>query len=314
MSADPVPVKVLTTFAGRKSYILRALAASRWAGHLVAVDADPEATVRHVAHRFVTVPPLAEPAAYVAALLALCDEERFDCLIPLNDLDLPLLARHRDDFAARGVRLLSAPLEVVDILRDKHATAGFLERHGLRSPRTALAEAGDLALPLIAKQRFGQGSQGLRVCREPRDLETLGADMIVQELLAGPEYNLDILRAADGSVLSVVPKLKLAMAYGSTDRARSVEAPELIEVGIRLAEAVGHVGTIDVDLMVVGGEIFVLDVNARIGGGFPFTALVCPEYADLLLRVGRGESPAPILGRYRRDVTIAREFVYRQEP
>lgn len=306
-------VTLLLTLAGRKSYVAEILARSAAAGRLLAADADPEATVRHAVDRFAVVPPVEDEGSYIASLVAICKENRVDGVVALNDLDLPALARHRPRFSAVGSRVLGAAPEVVGVLRDKLEIGPWLAERNLRYPRTVVYEPErpcPLGFPVLAKTRFGQGSRDQRVCRSDGDLRGLRGAFVLQELLVGEEYNLDVLRAPDGEVKAVVPKRKLAMVDGSTDKAVSVEAPELVELGVRLGEGVAHVGSIDVDVMVAGGDSYVLDVNARVGGGFPFTALVCPAYVDALVGMARDVSPPAFLGQYRRDVVMHRAVRY----
>jgi carbamoyl-phosphate synthase large subunit len=304
----------LLTFAGRKSYVYRILAGSSRAGRIVTVDADPNATVRWVADEFFTVPP-ADDAGYVDALLDLCEHDSIDCVIPLNDLDLALLAAARPRFEQRRIRVLGASEELATVFADKLAASAWLAARGFDTPATEVAPAPgasmrELRLPVVAKHRFGQASQGLRRCHTATDLARVDDGSVVQQWLTGEEYNLDILCDGAGQVLSVVPKLKLAIRDGSTDKARSVDDAALLALGGRLGAAIGHLGSIDVDVMVVDGRTYVLDINARLGGGFPFTAQFCPRYVDALLAVGRGDTPPPFMGEYRVGAVAMRDTVY----
>jgi carbamoyl-phosphate synthase large subunit len=309
---------VLLTCAGQKGYVLRALETSARAGRIVAVDCDPDAPVRSAARFFEPVPPLQRADEYVEALLDVAARYEIDCLVPLNDLDLGVLAQARAVFARRGVAVLGASPAVVEAMRDKLAAAAWLAEEDLPAPRTWPAELPPPGLPgpgrpLVAKARFGQGSEGLRVCTTPEDLRRLDAGAVLQERLAGPEYNLDILRSAEG-VIAVVGKRKLEMRYGSTHAAELVDDPELVALGVRLGEALTFVGSIDVDVMRSDRATEIIDVNPRLGGGFPFTALFFPEYVDALLAIGLGETPEPLFGLQPKAGRAVRELAYRLHP
>jgi carbamoyl-phosphate synthase large subunit len=302
---------VLLPISGRKAYLCDILGASPRCGVIVATDSDPYAAIRETLAVFARVPPVAESTAYVEAIVRLVQQHGIDCIMPQNDLDLDVLARLRPVVAESATTVLGVDAERVAVFSDKLALSGWLDQRGFHSPETVLlADLGDSAFPLIAKARCGQGSAGLSICHAASDLARAGADSVVQPLLQGVEYNLDILRAPSGEVVSVVPKQKLAMKYGSTDKAVSVASPSLIDLGIRLGGETGHTGSIDVDVMVVDDRPYVLDINPRVGGGFPFTARCCPQYVDALLAIGLGESPAPFLGEYRAGVVVYRDFHY----
>ena len=306
---------VLITTAGRKYATYAALAASSRAGRLVTTDADPASAIARRAPLFRRVPPVADEARFVEALLELCTATRVDCLLPLNDRDLGPLARAADRFRAAGVRCLGVSEGIEAAMRDKLEAARWLTRQGFATPPTVeVTEARDLArdrgLPLLAKARAGQGSQGLTQVTDEAGLARLDPDLVVQPRLAGVEHNLDILRDPVRGVVSVVVKRKLAMRDGSTERAVTVEDPDLVDLGVSLGDALGLVGPADVDVLVTAEGPVVLDVNPRLGGGFPFAAAACPAYVDALLDIGRGKEVAPFLGRYQIGLTVYREAVY----
>lgn len=306
---------VLITFAGRKSYVYQALAKSNRAGRIVAADMDPQAAVGEYARYFEIVPPVRNAENYVTSLMKICRKHSIHCIIPLNDMDLLALARHSLRFHSIGVRVLGASMSINQLVRDKLKVGKWLSKLGFNYPDTvlpsrSLSEQREYRFPLAVKSRFGQGSEHFRRLRNREELRTIPGNSILQKWISGAEYNLDILRDSAGHVVSVVPKLKLEMKYGSTDKAKSTDDPELIELGVKLGQAMGHIGTIDVDVIRDRRKTYVLDINPRLGGGFPFTAIFCPEYVDALLAIGLSESPASLLGRYRKDVVLYRDFHY----
>lgn len=304
----------LLTFVGRKGAIWRIVGRAARAGVILGVDADPNAAASLAMQPFRTVPPITDRTAYARALLALCDEFHIDCIIPMNDMDLSVLSAGRPAFEAAGVRVLTVPDKIIVRTQDKLFAASWLRENGFSTPRTiAAADAVDdpsLRFPAITKLRSGQGSGGLGLIRTPDELADLPSDAVVQDWIDGEEFHLDILRTGEGTVVAVVPKRKLEMQGGSTVRAVSVDDPELIDLGVKLGRALEHVGSVDVDVMRKDGVDFVLDVNPRLGGGFPFTSIFCPAYVEALLACGAGEGVKPFLGEYRKGVLAYRDFEY----
>ena len=75
-----------------------------------------------------------------------------------------------------------------------------------------------------------------------------------------------------GKNVGVSVKQKLAMRAGETDKAVTVDLPEVREMGRKIGEALGHIGNLDVDIMQrADGAYCVLELNPRFGGGFPFS-------------------------------------------
>jgi carbamoyl-phosphate synthase large subunit len=303
MSADPC--NLLLTFAGLKGYLCPILRQAPACGAVVAVDADPLAPVQASADHFAVVPPASQPAAYVEALLEIVSRHDIGCIVPLNDLDLVVIAEARERFTDLGVRVLGVAQELAAILGDKLAAAEWLAAHDLPTCRTWELPPGETVVaeePLVIKARRGQGSAGLRVLQPGDRLAEVTEGLVAQQLCPGHEYHLDVLCDGRGGVVAVVAKRKLAMHWGSTDRAVAVVDPQLTALGERLGRATAAVGSLDVDVMVGSKGPVILDVNPRLGGGFPFSAMFLPGYVEALVEICAGRRPPritapPDLGR-----------------
>ena len=77
---------------------------------------------------------------------------------------------------------------------------------------------------------------------------------------------------AEGNHVAVSVKQKLAMRAGETDKAVTVDLPEVRELGATIGRNLHHIGNLDVDIMQrANGDYCVLELNPRFGGGFPFS-------------------------------------------
>ena len=165
-------MNILFTCAGRRRYLLKYFKEIiGGSGKIVATDMQLSAPALTVADVKVQVPQVyAED--YIPAILQICKKQLIDILIPLNDLELPILAERKSDFEAIGVKVIVSEPRVIDICFDKYKTAQFIESLGLKTPETyvdyneaiAAIKAGRLNFPLILKPRWGSGSIGFRVC------------------------------------------------------------------------------------------------------------------------------------------------------
>ena len=229
----------------------------------------------------------------------ICKEQKIDALLSLNDLELPILAENKARFEEIGVKLIVSDLSVIDIAFDKHKTAQWVESLGLKSPKTFVRlsdakkalETGELHFPLFMKPRWGSGSIGLESIADMEELDTyyhllmkkikktilatasVGDEYImIQEKLTGKEFGLDIMNDLEGNNVAVSVKQKLAMRAGETDKAITLDLPEVRELGKKIGSALKHIGNLDVDVMQnEKGEYCVLELNPRFGGGFPFS-------------------------------------------
>lgn len=294
-------MNMLFTCAGRRAYLLRyfreELARRTPGSRIYATDMRLDAPALAFADEKIQVPSVyAED--YLRVTLDICASRGIGLLISLNDLELPLLASHKDEFERLGTTVLVSSPEVVETCFDKYRTALFVESLGLRSPRTLVdygealrfVKEGRLRFPLVLKPRWGSGSIGIEFVETLDELEEvyglllgkvrrsiLGTAsgskdyILIQEKINGLEYGLDIMNDLDGRFRGVSVKRKLAMRAGETDKAVTVANSELERIGRVLGERLGHVGNLDCDVLERDGEYYVLELNPRFGGGYPFS-------------------------------------------
>lgn len=292
-------MNILFTCAGRRTYLLKYFKENMNKGDkIVATDMQLSAPALQVADVKIRVPAVYDPK-YIDITLQICKEQQIDALLSLNDLELPILAENKARFEAEGVKMIVSDPAVIDIAFDKYKTAQWVESLGLKSPKTFVRledakhalQTGELHFPLFMKPRWGSGSIGLETIADMEELDmyyhllmkkikktilaaaSIGDEYImIQEKLTGNEFGLDVMNDLDGNNVAVSVKQKLAMRAGETDKAITVDLPEVREIGRKIGTALKHIGNLDVDVMQnEKGEYCVLELNPRFGGGFPFS-------------------------------------------
>lgn len=292
-------MNILFTCAGRRTYLLKYFKENLSERDIiVATDMQLSAPALQVADVKIQVPAVYAPN-YIDITLDICKEQRIDALLSLNDLELPILAANKARFEAIGVKVLVSSPAVIDICFDKFKTTQWVESLGLNAPKSfvRLSDAkkalmdGEIAFPLFMKPRWGSGSIGLETIEDMEELDiyyhilmkkikrsilataSVGDEYImIQEKLTGEEFGLDVINDLEGHYVAVSVKQKLAMRAGETDKAITVDLPEVREMGATIGRNLKHIGNLDVDIMQrANGDYCVLELNPRFGGGFPFS-------------------------------------------
>lgn len=310
-------MNILFTCAGRRTYLLMYFKENMQPDDkVVATDMQLTAPALQVADVKLQVPAVyAED--YIDKTLAICKEQKIDALISLNDLELPILAEQKARFKENGVKVIVSDPQVIDIAFDKYKTAQWVESIGLNAPKTyvTLASAkealakGEIAFPLFMKPRWGSGSIGLETIDDMEELDiyyhllmkkikktilataSVGDEYImIQEKLTGNEFGLDVMNDLEGNNVAVSVKQKLAMRAGETDKALTVDLPEVREMGAAIGRNLKHIGNLDVDIMQrANGDYCVLELNPRFGGGYPFSYEAGANMPLAILKWLRGE-------------------------
>jgi carbamoyl-phosphate synthase large subunit len=312
--------RTLITGAGGPAAIavIRSLLA---AGVPVAVaDADPTATGLFMVpaeQRYVI--PHADRGDFVESLLDACLDSGSGALLPTVDAELLPLARERSRFAAQDIATLVGAESALRAALDKEAL-GRLRPEGVAMPRTVPLRHDTLdavAYPAIAKPRRGSGGRGVRRVEAAADALELagspnGEDMILQELLPGAEYTVDVLVRQDGLLVAAVPRERLRIDSGVAVAARIVRDAELERAAASVMRALGLVGLCNVQLKVSrAGRPALLEVNPRPAGTLPLTVAAGVDMPVLAVADAVGEPVAPVedydeiaIVRYLEDIVI----------
>lgn len=291
-------MNILFTCAGRRTYLLKYFREQLAGGGLiVATDMQLTAPALSAADVKEQVPAVyAED--YIDRTIDICRKHRITALISLNDLELPILADNRGRFEKIGVKVIVSAPEVIDICFDKYRTAKYVESLGLDTPATfvSLEEAlnaldrGMIRFPLVLKPRWGSGSIGIEFVNSREELAEVYAMLLkkvrntilatasqgdeyilIQQKIEGQEYGMDVMNDLEGKHRAVSVKKKLAMRAGETDKAQTVDNAAIRAIGRTLGENLRHIGNLDVDVFESEGKYYVLELNPRFGGGFPFS-------------------------------------------
>lgn len=293
-------LRVLFTSAGRRVELTRCFRAA--AGKLGlplevhACDLDPElsAACRDADARF-AVPRCTDPA-YVDVLLEYCAANAIRLLVPTIDPELDALASAAPRFAAIGTTVHVSSPETISVVRDKALTAATLAQAGVPVPRTTTPEAVldgavDWHWPAFIKPSGGSASRGIGVVRSAADLaDGYDEPMILQELLDGDEYTVNIYVDRDGVLRSVIPHIRLSVRAGEVEKGRTVRRDDIAEVARGIVKALPGLRGVAcfqlIDDAARGLRVF--EINARFGGGYPLADHAGGRFAESLLAGSSG--------------------------
>jgi len=312
-------MNILLTSVGRRAYIIDYLRdvykRLGLAGNIIATNSDMNTTAMSVADKAFESPIIYDEK-YIPFLLDICKSEKIDMLISLFDIDLMILAKNKSRFEEMGVKVIVSYENIINICNDKFEMLKYLKKINMPVPKTyidleeALKGADFDKNSYILKPRWGMGSLSIFEAENKKELEVLyekakrsiqksylrfesGADIdraiLIQEKIIGDEYGLDIFNDFKGENLTVTVKRKLAMRSGETDIAKVIENKELEDIGKKIAESLKHIGNLDMDILFDGQSAYIIDMNARFGGGYPFTHSAGVNELEALIRLCKNE-------------------------
>ncbi len=304
VGADRPHLSMLLSSAGRRVALLRAFrSAAQALGidlEIIAGDVRPEWSPACLeADHYVTMPPATSPD-FIEAMLSLCKRHAVGLVIPTIDTELGPLAGAWDRFKAIGTTVAVSDAALVAMARDKLATAEFLAAADIPAPRTTtpemlLQDGGDWCWPLLAKPRHGSSGFGVMLVRDPEDVRRLPADQpyVVQALLGGREFTVNLYFDAAGRLGSAVPHERVKVRSGEVEKGITKRHPLLCDLAGQLGAAMrGARGALCFQAFVADdGPVSVFEINARFGGGYPLADHAGAKFARWLLEQRLGMSP-----------------------
>jgi carbamoyl-phosphate synthase large subunit len=298
-------IAVVLTGVGKRYDIVSAFAEHAF---VVAADPSPLAPAQYAADVRVAPPRIDDPD-YVPFLQRLVAEHQAKAVIPLTDLDLEVLARAE-------LPAFVPPPEVCRATYDKFETHELLLSRGLPSPPTVLPGEEPESYPVIVKPRRGSGARSIHPAADRGQMEFfvdyIDEPVMVQRLMGGDEFSIDILGDLDGRCLNAIPRTMIESRGGESIKGTVIDDRELVELGRDVVEALGVRGPCTVQVFrdqEIG--LGITDVNTRFGGAYPapmYAALPGQTYPELIVRMARGEPVEPHVGRYRAGRTFTRYF------
>ncbi len=293
-------MNILLTSVGRRVELLKSFRQSmhrlKIDGKIITADLKKSAPASFLADTAELVPRVNDPT-YITSLLDICDRHNIDLLIPLIDTELHLLSLHQQQFIDQGITLLISSAETNEICYSKKKTNIFFESIGVKTAKIyQLSEITDLNFPLILKPDTGSSSVGLYYIKNQVELNFFAnyvENSIIQQLIVGEEYTIDILVDFQGKAISIVPRLRLATRAGEISKGITVKNPALIAAAKQVVESLpGAIGCITIQCFLQpDGEIIFIEINPRFGGGYPLSYRAKADFPSWLMQLSMGEYP-----------------------
>jgi len=241
---------------------------------VIAVDMQPSSTahIRKV--------PQANDPNFVPELGKIARNFNCELVIPTVSEELPVLAGR---WNRNGIPIVLSSRSSVLIADDKFSTCEHLRSKGVSVPKYRLPswDMDGLGWPLISKPRVGRGGRGVVLHESEATLAGLDDGYVLQEFVSSVEFAPNIYCNKGKSFAIVLKKTKLKQGIvGNALVVERVNEPEIAELAIRAAKAIGLTGPVDIDIRRRSdGTPVVLDINARFGANL----VNAPEILDSAL-------------------------------
>ena len=312
MKKDLSELNILLTSVGRRGYLVEYFKeALHGIGKVYVSNSEYTSAFQHADDYAIS--PLIYEDNYIDFLIGYCKEHSVSLVISLFDIDLYVLAKNINLFEQNGIKVIVSDKELVKICNDKWLTYEYLNSIGISAPKSYLSvEDAQAALsnneinyPLIIKPRWGMGSLEIFTADNKEELmifykkikrnilrsylkyeaqQDMDKSVIIQEKIIGQEYGCDVINDLDGNYQNTVIRKKIAMRAGETDAAEIIVNEDILKMTKQLAENTRHIANLDIDILEKEGNFYLLEINARFGGGYPFSHIAGVDLPSAIVK------------------------------
>ncbi|MCG3772147.1 MAG: hypothetical protein JW384_03351 [Nitrosomonadaceae bacterium] len=302
---------VLISSGGRRGQLVRSfqrtLVDENLDGQVFVAEASEYAPAAYLADGWFRVPRV-ESAGFINEILRLCDENSIGLVIPTIDTELEIFSQYANAFRDLGTTVVVSAAETIRIAGDKMLTNHWLVQNEFLAPRRwSNGELGSgidpNCLPIICKPARGSRSRDVEVIRENADITRLARrnDVVIEDWIDGDEYTVSTYVDSTGKCLSAVPRKRLEIRDGEVSKGVTESFPEIQALASSIVERLpGAYGPLNIQIIreKLTDRLFVIEINARFGGGDPLAweaganspKWLVQEYQGRDLQIGPWES------------------------
>lgn len=242
---------------------------------LIACDASPYSSGILFGDSFHKIPFAKYKDQFMDCLESVVVKEGVDYIIPNVDEELALFAELN---RIKNAKVIISPLESVKNSLDKYKTYQILHEY-VPCPKTFLLrdfsyQAGEW----IIKPRFGRGSKDIYRISSKETFDSLvsyllsnGHDnesLIIQEMLPGKEYTVDVICNNSGEALVLIPRERLLTSGGISAIGKTVKNHTLQEQAKEVLKRIPFLGPINIQFKDDHtGNLKLMEINPRCSGG-----------------------------------------------
>ena len=263
----------------------------------------------HAADQAYVVPSI-DDGDYIPSLLEICRHNNVAAILSLLNKDVLKISQAISEFRDLGVIPIMVDNAVARLCCDKFSFYEFMVAHGFKCAKTfnslanfaAAHDRGEIEFPVFVKPVDGEGSRRAAKCHTMDELSKimfLHDDLIVQEFLDGPQYDIDVyIDFINQKMISIFAKENLSMLNGTSNKVVSVNDPRIFSLSEQLLKQLGAVGPMNIEMFKVNDDYYVNEINPRLEASYPVAYACGVGFGPLIVNNINGIENKANIGTY----------------
>lgn len=239
--------------------------------------------------KFIKQPSLKDPNQYLKFIIKSCQNYKVDILFAIDEDEIKLLSKYKAMIPATFITPSSSAIE---LFCNKKNANDQIAKLNINIPKYINSREdleGIASGKIISRKCISCASLGITKynINESLDLTTIinHNDCIVQELISGVEYCIDVFSDKNGIPKLIVPRKRVAIRGGTTHKCLIEKNEKLIALCQKICKKYKLFGLSNIQFMVENdtNKIFFLEVNPRIGATTIATSLASINLIELFI-------------------------------
>ena len=289
-------MNILLTSIGRRHYLVDFLRKHlNLNDKIISINSKNTSSAKNNSNYFYLSPEV-KSKKYINFVKSIIRKHKIKLIIPLLDVDVKKLSENFDVFKKFNTTLIAPPQNITKILVDKYHLFNFLTKNKIDCPKSYISKKEffkDLKLnkikyPVILKPRLGTSSKFIAKANNKEELiffnkyltkkvnnsyfgkKNEKQSMLIQQYIQGKEFGLDLFNSIKKEYFFHFLKEKIFISSGETQICK-ISNINISILSKKISKLLSHNFLVDIDLIKRGKKFYILDINPRIGGGYPFT-------------------------------------------
>ena len=259
---------------------------------IIVADISETAPAIYFTDKKYFIPRIGEEG-YIDSIIKICNDEKISLIVPTIDTELKLLSDNKQLIESScNAKVLVSNKKVIDICRNKKNTQKFFEENNFGVPKEIGDDEIPKEFPVFIKPLDGSSSINAFKVNNKEELEFFRKyikNPIVQDYIKGTEYTVDAFLDFESNIISIVPRIRLAVRAGEILKGRIDKDKEIIKDIKRLLNVLKPIGQITIQCMKTDDGIKYIEINPRFGGGAPMSIKAGADSCEYLYRLLSGE-------------------------
>ena len=267
-------MNILFTAGGRRVEIIEIFKKELPQDKILVADVVNTAPALYAGDAHFIIPKFQEDHC-LEAMLAICQENHVDAVIPLIDPEVRFYAKNINQFLAKKIKVMISNPDAINVATNKWYSYQFFKEHDIPTPLTFMDKKDVQSYPVMVKPISGSASQSIFVIQDHnglRDISRFDHGYIFQEFIEGDEITVDVIGDGEGNVVATCQRMRLKTRAGEIERGITIYDAGIDKHIKKIVFLLKPWGLINIQLFKNQlGNFYFLEMNMRMGGGNPLT-------------------------------------------